>query len=242
VGQFPWRSSSLTAERLEQDLSALDGELAGASDPLSARTREWIAVARVEGPRLLALQAAWSAPGASADELAAELRPLFARLVAASQAVHDAVARELQRPPPGTLASLAYACRVSPLLARLPVRGLALEAPILEAGGGAAPSPAMPEPPAAELRALATACLDEARAYLAANAGAELDYNETYEIGLATSLTNSVLQEEERRRAPNDRRAFVSTAGNMAQSSSYLATTRRRRDPLLRPAEAALPK
>lgn len=240
LGQFEWRPASwLTTERLDRELAALDSQLVGASDPLSVRTREWVNVARADGARLLALHAAWSAPGASADALGAELRPLFDRLVVASQSMHAAVAADMPAPPPGTLASLAAACRVAPLLARLPLRGAAAGPAIVEQGGGVTPSPPMREPPIAEIRALADRCMDEARVFLAANPADQLDHHDIYQLSLANSTALNLLHEHERRRQPPDTRVFISTAANLAQQSSYLATARRQYDPTLRPAEAA---
>lgn len=240
LGDVPWRAADwLTPERLDRELGALDSQLAGASDSLSRRTREWIAVARPDGARLFALHAAWSAPGASADAIGAELRPLFDRLVAASESVHDAVAADLQAPPPATMASLAWACRVSPLLARLPSRGAANV--LVEKGGGSTASPmTMPEPSLDEIRALADRCLDESRAFLAANPADQLDHTEIYLLSLANSTVLGLLQERERRRHAPDTRVFISTAGNLARQSSYVATQRRKHDPTLR-AEAEAP-
>lgn len=239
MGAVPWRlPRRLEADELERELAALDDQLAGASDPLTLRTREWIAVVRVDGGRLLALHAAWSAPGASADELAAELHPSFDRLVAASQALHAAVAAELTPPPRGTLARLASACRVAPLLARLPLRGTAAVAYGVEAGGPApAPAP-MPEPPERELRERANACAKEALAFLDAHPGEALDHEVIFQVALANQLAVNLLREAERRRRPAAPRVFVSAAGNLAQESSMLATTRRRHDPTLGVTEA----
>ena len=239
MGALPWRlPRRLDADQLERELAALDDQLAGAHDPLTLRTREWIAVARADGTRLLSLHAAWSAPGASADELAAELHPIFDRLVAASQALHAAVAAELTPPPRGTLARLASACRVAPLLARLPLRGTAAVTYGVEAGGPS-PSPVpMPEPPERELRERATACAREALAFLDAHPGEALDHDVIYQLALANQLAVNLLREAERRRRPASPRAFVSAAGNLAQESAMLATARRRHDPSLPAADA----
>jgi hypothetical protein len=242
LGPYPWRGPAwMTGERLEGELAALDSQLAGATDPLSVHTRAWIAVARSDGARLLALHAAWSAPGASVDAIAAELRPIFDRLVAASQAVHAAVAAAASPPQPGSLAALAAGCRVAPLLARLPVRGHAAGPPIVEAGGAATTQLTLAEPPPTELRALSDACLDAARAFSDANPGDQLDHHDIHQLSLATQLAINVLHEAERRRAARPGAPFISAAGNLAQQSSYLATSRRRYDPSLRPAEAEAP-
>ena len=242
MGTFAWSAPGwLTAERLDRELAALDSQLVGASDTVSLRTREWIAVARPDGARLLALNAAWAAPGASADEITAELRPIFDRLVAASQAVHAAVAADLRPLPSGTLSALAAACRIAPLLARMPVRGAAAEAPIAEQGGRPPSSAPLPEPRPAELRELATACSDESRAYLVRNPDDQLDYHDIYQLSLASQMTINLLSEMDRRRKPPDRDTFISATGNLAQESSYLATSRRQYDPSLLPAEAEAP-
>jgi hypothetical protein len=216
MGSVAWIAPSwLTPERLAQDLAALDSQLSGADDPLSARTREWIAVARVDGARLFELQAAWSKPGASADAIGAELRPLFDRLAAAGRSVHAAVAADVRAPDDGTMASLAARCRVAPLLARLP------------------------DAPPDELRARSADCLDATRSFLAFNPGAELDHADIYRISLATSLAVNLLHEHDRRRRDAAARGvFISAAGNLAQESALLAISRRRDDPSLRQAEA----
>lgn len=242
-GVAAWSAPSwMTRERMTQELAALDSQLTGADDPLSSRTREWIAVARVDGARLLELQAAWSKPGASADAIAAELRPLFDRLVVASQAVHAAVAADVQVPENGTMASLAARCRVAPLLARLPLMGAARPAAPVEQGGATYRPMPMPDVPVAELRALATDCLDAARSYLAFQPDAELDHGDIYRLSLMTNLAMNLLHEHDRRRrdvAAHD--VFISTTGNLAQESALMAISRRRDDPSLRPAEAEAP-
>ncbi|HUQ08512.1 MAG TPA: hypothetical protein VM261_38740 [Kofleriaceae bacterium] len=243
MGSIAWTAPMwLTAERMAQELAALDSQLSGAEDALSLRTRGWIAVARVDGARLFELQAAWSKPGASADSIAAELRPLFDRLVVASRAVHAAVAADLQSPPPGTMAALAAACRVAPLLARLPVMGAARPAPAVENAGPAYQPLPIVEVPVEELRAISTACLDESRAYLRANPGDELNHTDIYRLSLATNLAVNLLHEHDRRRRDVAARAvFISATGNIAHESALFALSRRQDDPSLRPAEAEAP-
>ncbi|MBZ0235584.1 MAG: hypothetical protein K8M05_24855 [Deltaproteobacteria bacterium] len=99
----------------------------------------------------------------------------------------------------------------------------------------------MSEPPESELRALATACLDETRAFLAAHPGAALEHDDIYRLGLANQMALNLLHEASRRRKPSTTRVFVSTAANLAQESSLLATARRRHDPTLRAEAETVP-
>jgi hypothetical protein len=232
-------------DRMNKEIAALDQQLGTATDPLSTATRTWIAMARTDGPRIHELVGMWNKPDSSVDAIADEVRPMFDRMVIASQAVHAALAADLVQPEHGTLAAVGAACRVAPMFARLPLVGPA--APRSAAERGASPAEAIPAAPLQpevtfdEMRAHSLACLDEARAYLADYPVDRLDYHVTYQFGLATQTANNLLVEIGRRRDAIKGSAYVSATGNLAHESTYMSAQRREYDPSLRPVTAEAP-
>lgn len=233
--------------RMNEQLAALDAQLGAATDPLSNATRAWLAMARSDGARLHELVGMWNKPDASVDAITAELRPMFDRMVAASQAVHAAVAADLVAPERGTLAALGNACRVAPLFARMSLVGPAAPRPAVERNG----APATPADDHAlqadvtfdELHAHSLACLDEVRAFLAARPVGRLDYHAVYQLGLASQTATNLLVEIGRRQDARKDRPYVSATGTLAHESTYMSAQRREHDASLRPvpAEASPP-
>jgi hypothetical protein len=218
-------------DRMNQELTALEAQLGAATDPLANATRTWIAMARTDGARIQELVGMWNKPDSSVDAIAAEVRPMFDRMVVASQAVHAAVAAELAPPAHGTLAAVGAACRVAPLFARLPLVGPAATGTVAERDTVTFD----------EMYARSLACLDEARAFLAAHPVDRLDYHVTYQFGLATQTANNLLVEIGRRQDALKGGAYVSATGNLAHESTYMSAQRREHDPSLRPVPAEAP-
>jgi uncharacterized protein (DUF1810 family) len=204
-------------DRMDRELAELEARLGTETDPLATATRAWIAMARIDGPRLHELVGMWNEPDASIDAIAAEVRPMFDRMVLASQAVYAAVAVELRPVAHGTLAALAASCRVAPMLARLP------------------------DVTSDEMYGVSLACLDEARAFLAAHAGDRVDDHVAHQLGLATLTANDLLVEMARRHDAANGDAGGSSTSTLAHASTDLAAERRQLDPSLRPVPAEAP-
>lgn len=238
-GPIGWRWPAwATATALDDDLAALAAQLGDGDDELTRAARRWLAVARSAIPHLSDRVAAWPPPAdGSEDRLAIELREAFHRLATASRELHAVVDAALPPAAPGSLAALARACRVAPLLAGLPLRGAAARgATVVELDGRLRPLPPQAPLPAGSLRAQAAACLQAASAHAAVREGPPLTATDVRALALAGAIGSGLLDEELRRADPaTERGVFVSRAPLLAQQSSYLAALRRAHDPALRP-------